>query len=113
MVAFKDGQCTCAWLDSRADEAISLSGKPDDRGCSLEGKNSKGVQFRQSLRLVGEDRLVVELFKVLPDGGVEVIMSLEMDRLEIGERSAAAEHFERSPLLARLRGGEVASANDK
>lgn len=76
---------------------------PDDDALVLSTVSSEGSEVRAIFTRADSDRWSIELQQQAEDGAWVPSLVLQLDRLDQGQRSAAAERFDRAPALMDLR----------
>lgn len=75
----------------------------DDDAMVLSTVSSEGDEVRAVFTRADRDRWSIELLHQAEDGAWVPSLVLQLDRLDQGQRSAAAERFDRAPALLDLR----------
>lgn len=106
----QDGaELSSAWMDSRLNESVRAqsSGVDSANSVGFSGQMAlpgagKLVNVRQVVRVLSPDHVSIEWFVLNDDGKQLSVLSLDLNRLAKGERSAAASRFD-EPVMAALR----------
>ncbi|MFG0259021.1 MAG: hypothetical protein ACF8LK_01605 [Phycisphaerales bacterium JB041] len=93
-------QATDAFSIYRPDDSAP---NPEDDALVLSAVSSEGSEVRAVFTRADQDRWGIELQQQAEDGAWVPSLVLQLDRLDAGQRSAAAERFARAPALMDLR----------
>lgn len=105
----ESGALSSAWMDNRLTQSVraSSSGADSATSVSFSGQmtlpgTSTLVNVREVVSVLSPDHISIEWFVMSDQGTQRSVLSLEMNRMAKGEKSAAASRFD-EPIMAGLR----------